>query len=73
MDDVSFGLTILFGVWIFFVTARPHRNNNSSQADQSFLKHGPAELRPSETDNWSFDLESTDRNVVEQKDHWVLS
>ena len=73
MEDVNFGLTILFGVWIFFVTARPHRNNNSSQADQPFLKHGPAELRPSETDNWSFEPESSDRNVVEPEDHWVLS
>jgi len=72
VEDVNFGLTILFGVWIFFVTARPHRTNNSSQTDQPFLKHGPAELRPSETDNWSFEPESSDRRAIEQGDHWVL-
>ena len=59
MEDVNFGLTILFGVWIFFVTARTRRTEQTSS-------------RPLELDTWSFDLELSDRSASEQKDDWVL-
>ena len=59
MEDVNFGLTILFGVWIFFVTARTRRTEQSSS-------------RPLELDTWSFDLELSDRSAIEQEDDWVL-
>ena len=59
MEDVNFGLTILFGVWIFFVTARTRRTEQTSS-------------RPLELDTWSFDLELSDRSASEQEDHWVL-
>ena len=60
MEDVNFGLTILFGVWIFFVTARTRRTEQTSS-------------RPLELDTWSFDLELGDRSASEREDHWVLS
>ena len=60
MEDVNFGLTILFGVWIFFVTARTRRTEQTSS-------------RPLELDTWSFDLELSDRSASEREDHWVLS
>ena len=59
MEDVSLGLAILFGVWVFFVTARTRRTEQSSS-------------RPLELDTWSFDLELSDRSAIEQEDHWVL-
>ena len=59
MEDVNFGLTILFGVWIFFVTARTRRTEQTSS-------------RPLELDTWSFDLELSDRSAIEQEDDWVL-
>jgi len=59
VEDVNFGLTILFGVWIFFVTARTRRTEQTSS-------------RPLELDTWSFDLELSDRSAIEQEDDWVL-
>ena len=60
MEDVNFGLTILFGVWIFFVTAQTRRTEQTNS-------------RPLELDTWSFDLELSDRSASEREDHWVLS
>jgi len=60
VDDVSFGLAILFGVWVFFVTARTRRTEQTSS-------------RSLELDTWRFDLELADPNVVDQEDRWVLS
>ena len=59
MEDVSFGSAILIGVWVFFVTARTRRTEQTS-------------ARPLELDTWSFDLELSDRSAIEQEDHWVL-
>ena len=59
MEDVSFGSAILIGVWVFFVTARTRRTEQTSS-------------RPLELDTWSFDLEFIDRSAIEQDDHWVL-
>ncbi len=59
MEDVSFGSAILIGVWVFFVTARTRRTEQTSS-------------RPLELDTWSFDLEVSDRSAIEQDDHWVL-
>ena len=70
MEDVSVVAAILFGVWIFFVTAR--RNNNTSLTEQSLPQNDSAVSPPSETDTWSFEPESSDRKAVEQADHWVL-
>ena len=60
MEDVSFGSAILIGVWVFFVTARTRRTEQTSS-------------RPLELDTWSFDLELSDRSAIEQEDHWVMS
>jgi hypothetical protein len=60
VEDVNFGLTILFGVWIFFVTARTRRTEQTSS-------------RPLELDTWSFDLELSNRSAAsEREDDWVL-
>ncbi len=59
MEDVSFGSAILIGVWVFFVTARTRRTEQTSS-------------RPLELDTWSFDLELSDRSAIEQEDDWVL-
>jgi len=59
VEDVSFGSAILIGVWVFFVTARTRRTEQTSS-------------RPLELDTWSFDLEFIDRSAIEQDDHWVL-
>jgi hypothetical protein len=70
VEDVSVVAAILFGVWVFFVTAR--RNNNTSLTEQSLPKSDLSGSPSSETDSWSFAPESGDRSAVEQTDHWVL-
>jgi len=59
VEDVSFGSAILIGVWVFFVTARTRRTEQTSS-------------RPLEFDSWSFELEFSDRSAIEQDDNWVL-
>ena len=59
MEDVSFASAILIGVWVFFVSARTRRTEQTSS-------------RPLELDTWSFDLELSDRSAIEQEDRWVL-
>ena len=48
MEDVSVVAAILFGLWVFFVTAR--RNNNTSLTEQSLPKTDSAVSPSSETD-----------------------
>jgi hypothetical protein len=67
VEDVNFGLTILFGVWIFFITARPLHKNHSSQPQQPLPS-----LAVSESESWSFEPESSDQSAIEQGDHWVM-
>jgi hypothetical protein len=67
VEDVSVVAAILFGLWVFFVTAG--RNNNTSLTEQSLPKTDSAVSPSSETDTWSFGPESSDRSAVEQPDH----
>jgi hypothetical protein len=67
VEDVNFGLTILFGVWIFFITARPLHKNHSSQPQQPLPS-----LAVSESESCSFEPESSDQSAIEQGDHWVM-
>jgi hypothetical protein len=70
VEDVSVVAAILFGLWVFFVTAR--RNNNTSLTEQSLPKSDSAASPSSESDTWSFEPESSDQGAIEQSDHWVL-
>jgi hypothetical protein len=70
VEDVSVVAAILFGLWVFFVTAR--RNNNTSLTEQSGIKSEPADVKWLEVDSWSFGPESSDQSAVEQNGPWVL-
>jgi len=72
MDEVSFGLAILIGAWGFFVTAQPRRRKHGCQGEQRLPKDYLQGITTSESENWSFEPESSDRNAIEQGDRWVM-
>ena len=72
MDEVSFGLAILIGAWGFFVTAQPRRRKHGCQGEQRLPKDYLQGITTSESENWSFEPGSSDRNTIEQGDRWVM-
>ena len=58
MTEASFGLVILIGAWIFFITARPFRHKESSLKSSSSLIPEASGLK-ADADTWICDLPVT--------------
>ena len=71
MEDVSFAAAILIGLWVFFVTGRASRNNNTSPALLQLREWEPVDAQSLETETWSFDPKAGE-SAIGQADRWVL-
>jgi hypothetical protein len=70
VSEASFGLVILIGAWIFFITARPFRHEESFPDPESSLNHVGSGIK-SDADSWNCDLPPNDSSA-DKADRWVL-
>ena len=70
VSEASFGLMILIGGWVFFITARPFRHEESFPDPESSLNPVGSGLK-SDADTWNCDL-PLDDSSADKADRWVL-
>jgi hypothetical protein len=62
MSEAGFGLVILIGAWVFFITARPFRHGESSPNAEPSQKPMGSRLE-SAADTWNCDLPLTTESL----------
>jgi hypothetical protein len=68
VHDVVLGLTIIVGLFLFFLPTIIAITRDAKRRDTE-----PARSWPIESDTWNFDPVKLSDRSAEPKDHWVLS